>query len=376
MPTMRKNPTCPSKSALSVNVLLRGEKSGTRIGTTSSIALKNAAVPLKRKVNSMSNISQLNTDILIVGAGIAGLLAATDLQASGFHFIVVDKGRGVGGRLASRRIGSATFDHGAQFITARTPRFAVLLSEWKGLDLVTEWYRGTNKEHIYWRGVSSMTAVPKHLAKSLNVRLEMKLFVLKPEGSHWLAIFENGESIAANAVLLTAPVPQSLALLDAGGVALEASMREQLDAVEYEPCMAVMAVPNGESNVPQPGFIRFDSGPVAWIADNQMKGVSASRAVTIHATPVYSSEHWDDDRQEIGRDLLTVAAPWLGSEIAEFQVHAWRYARPRHEHDHPCPILNQSPSLLIAGDAFGGPRVEGAALSGWAAAEALKELQY
>ena len=112
----------------------------------------------------MSNVSQLNADILIVGAGMAGLLAATDLQASGFNPLVVDKGRGVGGRLASRRIGSATFDHGAQFITARTPRFAGLLTEWKELGFVTEWYRGANAEHIYWRGVPSMTAVPKHLA--------------------------------------------------------------------------------------------------------------------------------------------------------------------------------------------------------------------
>jgi hypothetical protein len=318
---------------------------------------------------------QPTTDILIIGAGLAGLLAATDLQASGFHPLVVDKGRGVGGRLASRRIGSATFDHGAQFLTARTPRFAASLNEWKELGLVTEWYRSTNAEHIYWRGVPFMTAIPKHLAKSLNVRLEMKMTALKQENSGWLATFENGETVAAGAVLLTAPVPQSLALLAAGGVALEASKREQLEALEYEPCLAVMAVLNGQSNVPQPGFIRFDSGPVGWIADNQAKGISAVSAVTIHATPAFSLEHQEDDRQKMGQHLLEAAAPWLGSEIAEFQVHAWRYARPGHEQNHPYLRLNQSPALLIAGDAFGGPRLEGAALSGWAAAEALKELQ-
>jgi len=316
------------------------------------------------------------TDILIIGAGLAGLLAATDLQASGLHPLVVEKGRGVGGRLASRRIGSATFDHGAQFITARNPRFAALLDEWHGLGLLAEWYRSVDDNHIRWRGVPSMTAVPKHLAKSLNVRLEMKMTALEQESSRWLAVFKNGETIAANAVLLTAPVPQSLALLDAGRAALEASLREQLEAVEYEPCLAVMALLQGGLNIPQPGFVRPESGPVAWIADNQMKGVSASQAVTIHATPAYSSTHWGDDRQEIGLDLLAAAAPWLGSETAEFQVHAWRYARPRHEQDHPCLILNQSPPLLIAGDAFGGPRVEGAALSGWAAAEVLKGLPH
>ena len=203
----------------------------------------------------------------------------------------------------------------------------------------------------------------------------MKMSVLKQEGSHWLAICENGETITANAVLLTAPVPQSLALLDSGGVALRASMREQLEAVEYEPCMAVMAVLKGESNIPQPGFIRFDAGPIGWIADNQANGISAVSAVTIHATPAFSLEHQEDGRQKMGHHLLEVAAPWLGAETAEFQVHAWRYARPAKEQSHPCLTLNRSPSLVIAGDAFGGPRVEGAALSGWAAAEALKQLQ-
>ena len=132
---------------------------------------------------------------------------------------------------------------------------------------------------------------------------------------------------------------------------------------------------NGKSNIPQPGFVRPESGPIGWIADNQAKGISAVSAVTIHATPAFSLEHQDDDRQKVGQYLLEVAAPWLGSETAEFQIHAWRYARPRHEQDHPCLILNQSPSLLVAGDAFGGPRVEGAVLSGWAAAETLKKRQ-
>lgn len=315
---------------------------------------------------------QSTTDILIVGAGLTGLLAATDLQASGFQPHVVDKGRGVGGRLASRRIGSATFDHGAQFITARTPRFAASLSEWQELGLVTEWYRGTNKEHIYWRGVPSMTAIPKHLAKSLHVRFEMKITALQQTDSHWLAIFENGETIAANAVLLTAPVPQSLALLEAGGVMLEAPLREQLAAIQYEPCLAVMAVLKDRSNIPQPGFLRPEAGPIAWLADSQTKGVSAPPAVTLHATPAYSSARWDDDRREVGQDLLTVAAHWLGSDVVDFQVHAWRYARPAGESSHPCLLLRHAPALVIAGDAFGGPRVEGAALSGWAAAEMLR----
>ncbi|MEJ5225983.1 MAG: FAD-dependent oxidoreductase, partial [Anaerolineales bacterium] len=223
----------------------------------------------------MNNSPESSVDILIVGAGVAGLLAAADLQANGFRPLVVDKGRGVGGRLATRRIGTAAFDHGAQFITARTPRFAALLDSWRAQGVLAEWYRGAEDAHIRWRGAPGMTAPAKHLAQSLNVRLEMKLLALHPEQTGWRAVFENGETLTARAALLTAPVPQSLAVLDAGGVRLEAATRAQLEAIDYEPCIAVMAALHAPSRLPSPGFLRLESEPIAWLADNQTKGVSA-----------------------------------------------------------------------------------------------------
>lgn len=323
----------------------------------------------------MNNSPESNVDILIIGAGMAGLLATADLQANGFRPLVVDKGRGVGGRLSTRRIGAAAFDHGAQFMTARTPRFTALLDSWRAQGVLAEWYRGAEDAHIRWRGVPGMTAPAKHLAQSLNVRLEMKLLALHPEQTGWRVVFENGESLTARAALLTAPVPQSLAVLDAGGVRLNAATRAQLEAIDYEPCIAVMAVLNAPSRLPSPGFLRLESEPIAWLADNQAKGVSSVPSITLHATPTFSRAHWNADRQDVGRFLLAEAAPWLGSEVSEFQVHGWRYARPASEQLHPCLTLRETPPLVLAGDAFGGPRVEGAALSGWAAAEALLRLK-
>ncbi|HEY5747869.1 MAG TPA: FAD-dependent oxidoreductase, partial [Chryseolinea sp.] len=43
-------------------------------------------------------------DVVVIGAGLSGLFAAGKLNASGYRVIVLDKGRGVGGRLATRRL--------------------------------------------------------------------------------------------------------------------------------------------------------------------------------------------------------------------------------------------------------------------------------
>jgi predicted NAD/FAD-dependent oxidoreductase len=132
-----------------------------------------------------------------------------------------------------------------------------------------------------------------------------------------------------------------------------------------------MAVLDGPARIPAPGGLAPAGSPIAWIADNQMKGVSASPAVTIHATAAFSLEHWERDRREAARELLLAAEEWLGSNVVNCEIYGWRYARAISQQRDGVMILKPSPPLLIAGDAFVAPRVEGAALSGWAAADVL-----
>ena len=65
---------------------------------------------------------EATADAIVIGAGLSGLIAAGTLQANGARVLVLDKGRGVGGRLATRRTHSGIFDHGAQFFTAGDPQ--------------------------------------------------------------------------------------------------------------------------------------------------------------------------------------------------------------------------------------------------------------
>ena len=66
----------------------------------------------------------MNETIAVVGAGLSGLLVARALQARGGKVVVLEKSRGLGGRLTTKRVGEAVFDTGAQYFTAKSERFA------------------------------------------------------------------------------------------------------------------------------------------------------------------------------------------------------------------------------------------------------------
>jgi len=108
-----------------------------------------------------------------------------------------------------------------------------------------------------------------------------------------------------------------------------------------------------------------------WIGDNQQKGVSKAPAVTIHANPAFSRAYWTADDQAIMHELLTHASPWLGASVVSAEIKRWRYSAPDSFVPEPCIFLAEPLPLLFAGDAFVSPCVEGAVLSGLAAAEHL-----
>jgi len=62
--------------------------------------------------------------IAVVGAGVAGMSCAAELARTDARVSVFERSRGLGGRLATRRERGATFDHGAQFVTARSRPFS------------------------------------------------------------------------------------------------------------------------------------------------------------------------------------------------------------------------------------------------------------
>jgi renalase len=327
----------------------------------------------------------MNYDMLIVGAGLAGLMAATRLQAAGHKVLVLDKGRGVGGRLATRRIGPGRADHGAQFFTVREPAFAALVSGWEAQGLVYVWSEGWSDGsttvkadgHPRYAVRAGMTALAKQLARSLTVQTGVQVTALTAVKQGWQLRDKAGQTYHSQALILTPPVPQSLALLDAGGVVLNTADRTALEAITYAPCLCGLFWVEGTVTLPHPGAVqKEETAALAWLADNRRKGISPeAQLLTLHAGLSFSHRHYDGPAEVVLPLLQQELAPYLAANttIHEAQLKRWRYARPLTLYPERCLRATGLPPLLFAGDAFNGPRVEGAALSGLAAAELMME---
>lgn len=316
----------------------------------------------------------------------SGLVAAHELVAAGVEVQVVDKGRSVGGRLATRRIGEARLDHGAQFFTVRTPAFQRRVDDWVDRGLVHIWNHGFALDapdgHPRYVATNGMNSLAKDLAADLEgasctVETSTMAFTIRaahtdidtdppvsPNG--WEVVIDDATVRSGDAVILTSPLPQSLALMVDCGVEMDGTLMR----TEYDRTIGLLITLDGAPAMPATGGVHDGDEVFSFIGDNRSKGVSPVEAMTFHANPKWSEAHWNDDDTLL--DLLTAAAqPWLGdAQIVEAQVKKWRLATPRSIWPDPCWVSADG-RIVMAGDAFAGPKVEGAHNSGLAAAHAL-----
>ena len=335
----------------------------------------------------------------------AGLCAARELVAAGRSVVVLDKGRGVGGRVATRRLGSAVCDHGAQFFTVRGRAFGGIVAQAHAAGAVAEWCCGFLRAgslgpgggdgHPRWRGTRGMTDLPKQLAAWLTegtaggrceIRTAAKATAIALADGLVQVPLDDGATLVGSGAILSPPVPQSLDLLAAGGLGVgservEATAWQSLESVAYDPCFALLLVLDRPSRVPPPGGIQFDpaaGGPIAWVADNQQKGISPVPALTIHADGAFSRRHFDAPPDEVMATLIDHARPWIDGDpataVVEKSLQRWKFALPTTIIPDPLVAVSHSPPIACCGDAFAGPRVEGAASSGLAAGRWLDRM--
>lgn len=320
---------------------------------------------------------------IVIGAGISGLLLARRLTCAGHQVQVLDKGRGIGGRMMTRRFGGGRIDHGAQFFTARGHHMRELVRDLENSRVLRVWSQGFLNEdgtlhqdgYPRYMAANGMSDIPKYLATGLDVRTSARVAAITRNSDHWKLAGDDGEVWVCQSLVITAPAEQALEMLTRGGTTLTDRERSLLGSVQYHPCYAAMIRLDGPSRIPSPGGMALENHDLRWIADNRIKGLphgdETSTLVTVHASPEFTRTHWDVDPESVGRKIVSLATPWLGSEVVEVQVHRWKYSQALQKLDPPYLMLEGDPTGLIAGDGFGGGKVEGAVESAAEAAQAI-----
>jgi predicted NAD/FAD-dependent oxidoreductase len=315
-------------------------------------------------------------------------MTAAALRNLAHQISLVDKGRSVGGRMATRRLGAGRADHGAQFFTTRTPEFRTWVDGWVQAGAVFTWSNGWSNGsldsaaadgHPRYAVHGGMNALAKLLAADIAqagaaVHTGVQLQAISRTDDGWWACSEDGRVYTAQVLVLTAPVPQSLALLHEGSVLLNANDAAQLARITYAPSLCALLHFDTQVSLPTPGALQRPHATIPWLADNRTKGISPNATVlTAHASPEFSNAHFDDADNQIINAFLAELAPLLNGAPApiEVQIKRWRYALPTTLHGARFLRAADLPPLYFGGDAFGGPRIEGAALSGLAIAAAL-----
>lgn len=317
----------------------------------------------------------LSAHITVIGAGISGLLAAQSFADNGIKTTILEKARGVGGRMATRRRDAATFDHGAQFFTVRSVTFQRLVERWQEARLVTPWFTHFPTEtkqagYTRYRAVPTMTGIAKAIAKDLDVRNQHKVEQMHFEDGVWTLTCENGEVVTSNFLLITAPVPQAMELVDRSNIQLREDKRNALNAIRYNPCLTVLADLAEPSQMPEQGILKVNSGPIQMIVDCQKKGISEAPAAIIHSTADYATTHWESADDVRVPPLVDAAKSALGVEVTGTSTHRWKYAEVLNPLG-SLSFISRRHNLGLCGDGFSGANIEAAALSGLTAAEHL-----
>jgi hypothetical protein len=323
--------------------------------------------------------------VAIIGGGAAGLAAARRFREEGVAATIFEKREKLGGRMATRTLESSNgaegvFDAGAQYFFAHTKRFTEMTKYWLERGEAFEWGKGFHTARVGLRedddpryaAKRGFEAFAEVIGEGLDVERGKEIVRLAPEEGGWSLEDASGGKFRADAAVLTMPAPVALELIDASGWSLPESIRTPLDKIKFDPCLAVLALLERESGVPEPGGVFVSGESVAWVADNKRKGVSPNgEAVTILASVEFSRNYWSYDDEEIAARLMDEAEPWMCNCAEKVEVIRWKYSQPYRFYEEPFAFVAHPAPLTIAGDAFVSPHVEGAVNSGFAAAERL-----
>jgi len=332
-------------------------------------------------------------DVIVIGAGVAGLSCARGLVEAGRRVLVLERARGVGGRCATRRVEGQPVDHGPLFLHGDDPAFLAAVGSVPGA--LAGWPRHVDgvgapcqpdalqAHQRRFTMAEGLSAFPKHLAEGVPVQLSTPVVGVEAAAHTMLVRTADGGVFEAKDVVIALPVEQSLQLLtELSGTIVGTAVDEKqlagacalLRLFRSVPCLTLVA---GYDDVGPP--LSFDvlypddTDCLQLIAnDTSKRGDSGgARVLVLQARPRWSRQRLELPEATWAAEMLAEAAARLGAWAGAPRftlAHRWRYARvePGTELQQPLRLtLTGGQRVGVAGEVFApGGGVQAAWLSG------------
>lgn len=305
--------------------------------------------------------------IAIIGAGLCGLTLAHRVTGQA-HVTLFEKSRGLGGRMSTRRADPYTFDHGAQYFTAKGQAFQRFLAPHIAGGVVTEWKplltvlgqdarKAAPETHPRYVAQPAMNSLCKTLAEGFDIRAGTEVAGLTREGAGWVLHTREGADFGGfDWVVSTAPAVQTNRLMPEGFAGKAALSKARMSG-----CYSLM-LGFSQAEAPQWDAARVTGHPLAWIAVNSRKpGRDGALSLLCQSSNAWAEANLERDQQDIRDELLADFTSLTGMDAAADYVslHRWRYANVETTSGAPC-LLDPDLKLGAAGDWCGAGRVEAA----------------
>ncbi|MCM3613021.1 NAD(P)-binding protein [Microbacterium enclense] len=287
----------------------------------------------------------MTVDVTVVGGGISGLACARAVRDAGRTVRVLDRGRRVGGRLASRTIDGRPVDLGASyFVVGEAEDFAHVVADWEERELARPWTDTFQVIDAYgtktpkpgpmrWAAPLGLRTLALDLAEGLDVETERLVERAAPY---------RVDDEDAGEVVLAMPAPQAARLTGDAPGGLQ----------EWDPVIAVvLRWDERQWDADLHGAFADGDADVTFIADDGDRRGDGAPVLVVHTTADRARRHLDDPDGAIAPVLAaTRRLLRIDAEPAAARAHRWRFARPVETTGEP---FFRSPGLSACGDAWG-----------------------
>jgi renalase len=323
-------------------------------------------------------------DVIVLGAGVAGLQCARRLKNAGRDVLVVDRADKPGGRCATRVFEGVPADYGALFVHGDDPGFLAevaavpgqRLDGWpsrvngRGAPCQPDAFAPFETRCAFTEGVN---AFPRFLADGLPVRLRAQAASLSVGKDGVTLTLADGERLQGRDLVLAMALEQSVPFLrllePAEGIR---GVLGVLDLFVSLPCLTLVA--GYDPGVLMPGWdICFpeDEPALLLVGNESSKRPHAdSRVLVLQGSANWSRKRLDRVKEEWSRELLDIAARRIGAWAASPRLthpHRWKYSRLDRANElvEPMDLRIGVSRVGIVGDLFSpGGGIQAAWLSG------------